>query len=128
MEDDRTWAERQRQDAVAIAKTIDWFNEQIRWREAELVDWNRSQLRRAAALKYIDGGVDMDIFNDAPDVMSLSECAKLLGIHYKTAIKLARQAQLPVFRVGGAWRVTKTDLIAWIEAQQKPRDKQEVKS
>lgn len=51
--------------------------------------------------------------------LSLSEAAAILGIHRNTASGLIRKNQfpVPVFRVGGLWKVSKERLLAYIEGR-----------
>ncbi len=56
-----------------------------------------------------------------PDVefLTLKEVAELLRIAEKTAYTLAQTGDLPAFKVGGQWRLRRTDLDAWIDRQAK---------
>jgi excisionase family DNA binding protein len=45
-----------------------------------------------------------------------SDAATYLGIHEKTAIKMARLGQLPALRLGKHWRFRRTDLAVWAES------------
>jgi excisionase family DNA binding protein len=91
----------------------------------EISEWNRAQMRGAESLK-IAWRVEGIMFDDAPEVMTLRETASRLGIHYRTASKLAARGELPAVRVGGSWRVPKAALIEWIAANQgRPRKPKE---
>jgi excisionase family DNA binding protein len=48
-----------------------------------------------------------------------ADAATYLGIHEKTAIKMARLGQLPALRLGKHWRFRASDLTAWAEQQVK---------
>lgn len=41
------------------------------------------------------------------------DAATYLGLHEKTAIKMARTGQLPALRLGKHWRFRRVDLAAW---------------
>jgi excisionase family DNA binding protein len=47
------------------------------------------------------------------------ETAKLLRIHPKTALRLARTNELPAVRLGKQWRFRQCDLTAWVESHVK---------
>jgi excisionase family DNA binding protein len=47
------------------------------------------------------------------------DAGNFLGIHAKTAIKMARVGQLPALRLGKHWRFRRIDLVAWTESQVK---------
>lgn len=45
------------------------------------------------------------------------DAGNFLGIHEKTAIKMARLRQLPALRLGKHWRFRRADLASWAEDQ-----------
>jgi excisionase family DNA binding protein len=45
------------------------------------------------------------------------EAGAYLGIHEKTAIKMARQRRIPALRIGKHWRFRRQDLVLWVEAE-----------
>ena len=60
------------------------------------------------------------------DVLDAAGAARYLKINVQTVRRLARNRDIPAFRVGGAWRFRKTWLDGWAEEQQgarKPRRK-----
>jgi excisionase family DNA binding protein len=48
------------------------------------------------------------------EVMTLQEVAEYLQCHYSTALRLARQREIPGFRLVGDWRFLKSDVNDWI--------------
>jgi excisionase family DNA binding protein len=48
-------------------------------------------------------------------LISPQETAKLLGIHEKTLIKLARENKIPAVRLGRLWRFRASAIEAWIQ-------------
>ena len=54
---------------------------------------------------------------DAHDVIGAQEASEILQIHEETVRRLAREGQLPAFKVGGGWRFSRVALREWIEAQ-----------
>ena len=54
---------------------------------------------------------------DAHDVIGSQEAAEILQIHEETVRRLAREGQLPAFKVGGGWRFSRDALGEWIKAQ-----------
>ena len=52
----------------------------------------------------------------APDrkYMTLEEVAELLGVNYQLIYKLVRNGELPAVRIGRIYRITETDLDAYL--------------
>ena len=48
------------------------------------------------------------------DVMTLREAALYLRVHFSTLYKMAQQKQLPVTRVRGQWRFSRSRLAQWL--------------
>jgi excisionase family DNA binding protein len=51
---------------------------------------------------------------DDSQVMTLRDISDYLHCSYSTAHRLARQGKFPCFRLGGGWRVLKSELNKWI--------------
>ena len=51
------------------------------------------------------------------DFMNVAEAAALLGVHIQTLRKLARQKQIPAFKLGRDWRFRREALVQWADAQ-----------
>lgn len=49
--------------------------------------------------------------------MTVHDVAAYLNVDEKTVYRLAKRAELPGFKVAGAWRFRRTDLDAWIDQQ-----------
>ena len=49
------------------------------------------------------------------DMMTIAEVAKYLKLHELTVRRLAREGELPAFKVGRQWRIKRDLLEAWIE-------------
>ena len=58
------------------------------------------------------------------DILDADEVAKLLRVHPRTIKRLARQGQLPGFRVGGQWRFRRAAIEEYIRRQEQQRDDQ----
>jgi len=52
---------------------------------------------------------------------TLKELAALLKVADKTIYSMARDGQLPGFKVRGQWRFARKDIEAWIEEQKEMR-------
>jgi excisionase family DNA binding protein len=65
---------------------------------------------RGRKAEPIPGGIESEI-------MTLYGVADYLNCHYSTVHRLIRQGGLPVFRLGGDFRVWRTDLVEWIAQQ-----------
>jgi excisionase family DNA binding protein len=48
------------------------------------------------------------------DVMTIRDLAEYLHCHYNTAFGLARQGAIPSFRLGGNWRLLRSQVDEWI--------------
>ncbi|MCW8308693.1 helix-turn-helix domain-containing protein [Acidiphilium sp. PA] len=53
------------------------------------------------------------------EILTLPDVATLLKVGGKTVYTMARNAEIPAFKVRGQWRFKREDIDAWIE-QQKP--------
>jgi excisionase family DNA binding protein len=64
--------------------------------------------------------------NDAPNspsseacaferLLNLREASNLLGMHWKTLEGMARNREVPAFRIGGRWRFRSSLLNEWLE-------------
>lgn len=51
---------------------------------------------------------------NTPEFLTLPEVAALLRIGERTAYDLARAGRIPAAKVGGQWRIRRTDLDAWL--------------
>jgi excisionase family DNA binding protein len=57
---------------------------------------------------------------DSPDqAMTVRDVADYLNVDEKTVYRLAKRADLPGFKVAGAWRFRRADLDAWIDQKKK---------
>ena len=54
---------------------------------------------------------------DMPDMLTIAEVAKYLKLHELTVRRLAREGELPAFKVGRQWRIKRDLLESWIETR-----------
>ena len=47
-------------------------------------------------------------------ILTVREVANMLKLNEKTVYRLAAEARLPAFKVGGSWRFRVKDLDSWI--------------
>ena len=52
------------------------------------------------------------------DVLNVQEAAQLLGVHIETIRRLARNGEIPAFKVGRGWRIRMDALLKWADTQQ----------
>jgi excisionase family DNA binding protein len=52
---------------------------------------------------------------EMPDMLTISEVAKYLKLHELTVRRLAREGELPAFKVGRQWRIKRDLLESWIQ-------------
>ena len=50
-------------------------------------------------------------------LLSVSEAAKLLGVHPKTLQAMAREGSVPCIRMGKYWRFRESSLDVWVREQ-----------
>lgn len=53
--------------------------------------------------------------NDEPDIMTIQEVAKYLRLNEKTTYRYAALGTIPGFKIGGAWRFRRSQIVQWIE-------------
>jgi excisionase family DNA binding protein len=53
--------------------------------------------------------------DNMPDMLTIAEVAKYLKLHELTVRRLAREGELPAFKVGRQWRIKRDLLENWIE-------------
>jgi excisionase family DNA binding protein len=72
---------------------------------------------RAGAFTTVFPFMAIDYKISLEPLLHPQEAANYLGVHPKTAIKMARLRQLPALRLGKHWRFRATDLAAWTAKQ-----------
>jgi len=50
-------------------------------------------------------------------LLSIEEVAEIFGLEYKTVYRLVRNGEIPSARIGRVYRVSKSDLAAYLEQQ-----------
>lgn len=58
--------------------------------------------------------VDPDECQQLPKILKPDEMADFLRIHKKTVYNLIRQGELPAFRIGKFWRISRKDLPIFV--------------
>ena len=58
--------------------------------------------------------------NNADSMMTVEEVAEYLSLHPLTVRRLARDGEIPAFKVGRQWRVKRVLLERWIEERSLP--------
>lgn len=53
------------------------------------------------------------------EVMKLDQAADYLNCHKSTLYRLIKSGKLPAFRLGGGWRIRRSDLDEWITSMSK---------
>ena len=51
------------------------------------------------------------------EIFTLDEVAAYLKVGKRTIYRLVAEKKIPAFKVGGAWRFTRSDLDNWIKQQ-----------
>ena len=57
----------------------------------------------------------MPSLDDIPPFISQQDLAKLLGIHVNTVMRWRKRGQIRAFKVGRHWRISKDDVIRFLE-------------
>lgn len=63
-------------------------------------------------------------FEDTDQIMTIEQVARYLSLHELTVRRLAREGEIPAFKVGRQWRVKKALLDRWIEREASRRRRQ----
>lgn len=53
---------------------------------------------------------------DLPEILKPTEVAEFLCIHKNTVYKLIKRGNLPAFRVGKSWRISRRDLSSLFQS------------
>lgn len=56
-------------------------------------------------------------FSGIPAIMTFNEARAVLKIGRNKMLELIHSGELPAFRIGNRWRVTRENLISYIEGQ-----------
>jgi len=56
-------------------------------------------------------------FEDVDQIMTIEQVARYLSLHELTVRRLAREGEIPAFKIGRQWRVKKNLLDRWIERE-----------
>jgi excisionase family DNA binding protein len=56
-------------------------------------------------------------FRDVAEIMTIGQVARYLSLHELTVRRLARDGEIPAFKVGRQWRVKRELLDRWIERE-----------
>ena len=59
----------------------------------------------------------MTMFAERPAVMTIGEVASYLRLHEQTVYKMAKNGDIPAFKVGNRWRFIQDDIDAWLRAR-----------
>lgn len=51
------------------------------------------------------------------DILTILEVAKYLKVAERTVYRLAAAKKIPAFKVGGAWRFSRSEIDHWIKSQ-----------
>ena len=51
------------------------------------------------------------------DILTILEVASYLKVAERTVYRLAAAKRIPAFKVGGAWRFSRSDIEQWIKRQ-----------
>ena len=56
-------------------------------------------------------------FRDVSEIMTIEQVARYLSLHELTVRRLAREGEIPAFKVGRQWHVKRELLDSWIERE-----------
>lgn len=56
------------------------------------------------------------------EVLTIKEVAALLKLAEKTVYAMAQAGEIPAFKIRGQWRIKRTELDRWIDAQPRGGD------
>jgi excisionase family DNA binding protein len=55
---------------------------------------------------------------ELPNIMTVRELAAYLRMHEMTIYRMARQGEIPAYKVGNRWRFNKHRVEKWLDAHQ----------
>lgn len=55
--------------------------------------------------------------DETGEIFTLEEVASYLKVGKRTVYRLAAEKKLPAFKVGGAWRFSRSEIYQWIKEQ-----------
>lgn len=55
----------------------------------------------------------------ANDIMTIREVAEYLRLNDKTTYRYAAEGKIPGFKIGGAWRFRREDIVEWTKSKSK---------
>lgn len=55
--------------------------------------------------------------DETGEILTLDDVAAYLKVGKRTVYRLAAVKKIPAFKVGGAWRFSRTDIDMWIKQQ-----------
>lgn len=55
------------------------------------------------------------------EVLTIKEVAALLKLAEKTVYAMANAGEIPAFKIRGQWRIKRTELDQWLDAQPRGR-------
>jgi excisionase family DNA binding protein len=56
------------------------------------------------------------------EVLTIKEVAAMLKLAEKTVYAMAQAGEIPAFKIRGQWRIKRTELDQWIDAQPRGGD------
>lgn len=51
------------------------------------------------------------------EVLTIKEVAALLKLAHRTVYTMAQQGEIPAFKIRGQWRIRRSELDRWMDAQ-----------
>ena len=60
--------------------------------------------------------IEPEEYQDLPEILKPTEVAEFLCIHKNTVYKLIKRGNLPAFRVGKSWRISRRDLSSLFQS------------
>jgi excisionase family DNA binding protein len=55
--------------------------------------------------------------SEESDLIRIKEVARILDVTEKTVYKMANDAEIPAFKIGGSWRFKRKEITEWLEKQ-----------
>ena len=55
------------------------------------------------------------IFNNYPEILTVEEMSKVLGVSVKTGYKLLKENKIPSIKVGRSYRIAKVNLLSYLK-------------
>lgn len=59
---------------------------------------------------------------EEPEILTREQAAKMLQVHPNVVSRYVRDLGLPARRVGGEWRLLRSEVLAWVDSRERVKE------